>query len=70
MLPVALLVCRWCTDHSAVPVLLVPPSVVDNGAPSNSIVVAGAGNMEGLHTAFDFAVRPLSSWFLVQQSSG
>lgn len=53
---------RWCTDHSDVPVLLIPPALADPAAPamapSNSIIVAGAGNLEGLHAAFDFAVRP------------
>ncbi|GAB4821766.1 hypothetical protein N2152v2_008812 [Parachlorella kessleri] len=56
-------VARWCTDHSGVPVLLVPPSILGSGqpqAPSNCIVVAGAGNMEGLHAAFDFAVSKLA----------
>ena len=53
---------RWCSDHSAVPVLLVPPAMLESQPglpPSNSIVVAGAGNLDGLKSAFEFAVSCL-----------
>lgn len=52
----------WCCDHSPVPVLIVPPTILTarEGSPvltpANSVVVAGAGNMTGLKAAFDYVV--------------
>jgi len=54
-------VARWCSEHSQVPALLLPPAILqpsqNKGIPSNTVLVAAAQDLEGLREAFHFAVR-------------
>ncbi|KAK2078005.1 hypothetical protein QBZ16_003873 [Prototheca wickerhamii] len=57
-------VARWCQDHSHVPVVLLPPAVLQaegDAGPSAgpTVVVAGpaGADLERLHKAFSFAAR-------------
>ena len=57
-------VARWCSEHSAVPTLLLPPEVLKSGAgggpSSNSLIVAAIDNIDHLKEAFTFALKKVS----------
>lgn len=56
-------VARWCSEHSTVPALLLPPDVIKSGPggpPSNTVLVAASDDMAGLKSAFDFAMKGLT----------
>lgn len=57
-------VARWCSDHSSVPCLLIPPDIVRASdmpkTATNTIIVAAPDNLEALHTCFTYAVNQLA----------
>jgi hypothetical protein len=55
-------VARWCSEHSTVPVVLIPPAIMNNpDAPAgNTLIIGASDSLETLRQGFEFVTTQLA----------